>query len=316
MDDASLTAACRGSHTVINCAAPSSVIVDRVAKAAFSVGAHYVDPGGDDRLFDRLMARQAEISSQGLVCLLGAGYVPGLSEIIVRAIYDVHRGQTTDPCKVRLFVVDRNEWSLSGFVDIVDRLCRNPPEVGVYRHGTFQPRSMLTAWMRRRLPDQSRPEMLMPVRWSEIDEFIAEARPLEAAVYLPIDLTVYFICRFFARVAPTRIDLAARVAKAAFSLKARRQGAGGVLYAEAAGRFNRQPLRWYIEIPEGRHYERTGQIGALATALVADGSIAEPGVRYLAHAVDPHDFIVRLRVWGVETVDVDVGRGGSESDVR
>ena len=71
MDDGSLEAACRGCGTVVNCAAPSSVILDRVARAALSLGVHYVDAGGDARVHDALTARNDEIVKRGLVFLLG-----------------------------------------------------------------------------------------------------------------------------------------------------------------------------------------------------------------------------------------------------
>ncbi len=294
MDEAALVEACRSCRTVINCAGPASVILDRVGQAALACGCHYIDPGPDERVFASLNAKSAEIRGKGLTFILGAGYVPGLSELLMRAIYEVHRGKTADRCKVRLFIVDRNDWSLNGFVDIMERICRNPPEVGVYRAGTFHRRSMLTAWMRRKLPGQPHREVLMPIRWQEIEPFVKAAQPLRAAVYVPMEPSVYFIGRLFARVAPNRLDLAARIAQALFRRKAKRQGTGGILYAEARGRARRPPFRWLIEVPEGRHYERTGQVAALAAAMVTDGTIVERGVHYLAHAVDPHDFIVRL----------------------
>jgi saccharopine dehydrogenase (NAD+, L-lysine forming) len=304
MDDASLAGACRGCRVVVNCAAPSSVIQDRVARVALQARAHYVDAGGDERLFGSLTGRIQEINGEGLIFLLGAGYVPGLSEMMVRAAYEVHRGAKQDECNVRLFVVDRNEWSLNGFVDMLDHFFRTPPEIGVYRKGVFRHTSMIAAAMRRRLPGQSKSEVLMPVRWPEIDQFAREVQPQQVAVYLPIDPVLYIVGRVLSRFLPTRPGLAGSIAKAIFRFKAKRHGGGGLLYVEASGRKDRHPLRWFIETLQGHHYEVTGQVAALAAALVADGTIAAPGVRYLAHAVDPHDFIVRLRSWGVETVDI------------
>jgi hypothetical protein len=230
--------------------------------------------------------------------------VPGLAEILMRAVFEKHKARSRAHCKVRLFVVDHNEWSLNGFMDIMDRFCRHPPEIGWYRHGRFYRRSMLTAWLRRRLPGQQAKEMLMPVRWPEIEKFAKDAKPTRAAVYMPMDPMMYGIGRFFATVLPGRTELAAKVARGLFRLKANRQGRGGMLYAEAAGRFGRAPLQWLIEVGPGRHYERTGQVAALAAALVAEGTLSAPGVTYLSQAVDPHQFIARLLPWGVETIDL------------
>ena len=312
MDESSLVEACRGCRVIVNCAGPSSIILDRIARVALQARAHYVDAGGDERLFESLAARREEITAEGLIFLLGAGYVPGLSEMMVRAAYEVHRGAKQVECKVRLFVVDRNEWSLNGFVDMVDHFFRIPPEIGVYRRGIFRHAWMVLAGTRRRLPGQTRSEVLMPVRWPEIDHFAREARPFQVAVYLPLDPVLYVVGRITSRFLSRRPDLAGSIARAVFRFKAKRQGGGGLLYVEATGRPDRPPLRWFIEVLEGRHYAVTGQVAALAGALVADGTIAAPGGTYLSHAVDPHDFIVRLRSWGVETVDIGWTADGND----
>ena len=53
-DSVSLDAFCRRCSVVVNCAGPSYRILDTVARAALSNGAHYVDPAGDDPVYTRL----------------------------------------------------------------------------------------------------------------------------------------------------------------------------------------------------------------------------------------------------------------------
>ncbi|MET8388557.1 saccharopine dehydrogenase NADP-binding domain-containing protein [Streptosporangium canum] len=55
-DAAALAAFCEGCHVVVNCAGPSSRILDTVARAALTAGAHYVDVAGDAAVRDRLVA--------------------------------------------------------------------------------------------------------------------------------------------------------------------------------------------------------------------------------------------------------------------
>ncbi|MEV4246377.1 saccharopine dehydrogenase NADP-binding domain-containing protein [Streptosporangium canum] len=55
-DAAALAAFCEGCHVVVNCAGPSSRILDTVARAALAAGAHYVDVAGDAAVRDRLTA--------------------------------------------------------------------------------------------------------------------------------------------------------------------------------------------------------------------------------------------------------------------
>ena len=309
MNHESLTRACSGCHTVINCAAPAAAIVERVAHAALECGAHYVNPADDAREVAWLGERQAEIEAKRLVFALAAGYVPGLCEMMVRAIYEVHRGRTDAAVKVKLVVIDHNEWSLNGFIDIVEHFCKHAVEIGVYKNGAFARRSMLTAWIRPKMPTQPKPELLMPIRWIEIEKFTATAKPAEVGIYMPIDPALYAVGRFFSIFAPNRLDVAGRLIQGLFSVKAKRQGAGGMLYAEASGRRDRPAERWLLEVPHGRHYERTGEVAALAAALILDGTISTPGTNYLAQAVDPHEFIVRLRVWGVEIIELQAEAG-------
>lgn len=79
-DERALERFCDGCRLVINCAGPSYLVLDRVARAALQAGADYVDPGGDVPL-QASLARQ-DLGSRRLV--LSAGMMPGLSGLIPR----------------------------------------------------------------------------------------------------------------------------------------------------------------------------------------------------------------------------------------
>ncbi|OUC93412.1 saccharopine dehydrogenase NADP-binding domain-containing protein [Streptosporangium minutum] len=88
-DAAALAAFCEGCHVVVNCAGPSSRILDTVARAALAAGAHYVDVAGDAAVRDRLTAAGLPAGSAGrvdagLVVVLSAGMMPGLSALLPR----------------------------------------------------------------------------------------------------------------------------------------------------------------------------------------------------------------------------------------
>lgn len=71
---------CLESALIINCAAPGSIIADRVARVAFDVGSDYLDPGGDDHLYFCLKDK-ADAAQR---CVLSAGMLPGLSGLMLR----------------------------------------------------------------------------------------------------------------------------------------------------------------------------------------------------------------------------------------
>ncbi|GIJ08920.1 epimerase [Micromonospora andamanensis] len=80
-DPAALHDFCSGAAVVANCAGPSGVVGDRVARVALAVGAHYVDPAGDDRL----AALVAPLTAGSDRCaVLSAGMMPGLSGVLPR----------------------------------------------------------------------------------------------------------------------------------------------------------------------------------------------------------------------------------------
>jgi hypothetical protein len=82
LDDTSLERFCRGCGVVVQCAGPSYVYLDRVARAAFAAGADSVDPGGDLPVHARL----ADVDFRGnrRTALLTAGMMPGLSGLLMR----------------------------------------------------------------------------------------------------------------------------------------------------------------------------------------------------------------------------------------
>ncbi|MGR3779424.1 saccharopine dehydrogenase family protein [Bacillus paramycoides] len=72
---------CSRCDIVLNCAGPSNRIWDLVASACMVHKIHYVDASGDEQLYNQLQERNRELKEKQLLCLIGAGVYPGLSEI-------------------------------------------------------------------------------------------------------------------------------------------------------------------------------------------------------------------------------------------
>ncbi|WP_327585114.1 saccharopine dehydrogenase NADP-binding domain-containing protein [Nonomuraea sp. NBC_00507] len=79
-DETSLARFCRGCRIVVNCAGPSYLLLDRVARAALAAGADYVDAAGDDPAFALL----ALTGAAGRRAVLSAGMLPGLTGLLPR----------------------------------------------------------------------------------------------------------------------------------------------------------------------------------------------------------------------------------------
>lgn len=86
-DELSFTQFCNGCTVVVNTAGPSSLIGDRVARAADKAGADYVDAYGGRLLTELLQASPLSIKRR---VIHSAGIYPGLSELLPRWLARTH----------------------------------------------------------------------------------------------------------------------------------------------------------------------------------------------------------------------------------
>jgi hypothetical protein len=85
-DPDSLAGFCSGTRVVLNCAGPSYLLLDRVARAALSAGSDYVDVSGDARAHRLLEG--SSLLGDGRIAMLGAGMLPGLANVVPRLLAD------------------------------------------------------------------------------------------------------------------------------------------------------------------------------------------------------------------------------------
>ncbi|MCL2895833.1 hypothetical protein [Brenneria tiliae] len=113
-DDVALRRFCQGSDLVINCAAPSCLIGDRVARIAAESGIDYLDPGGDDALYS---AMQGKITCDQR-CIVSAGMLPGLSGVLPR-LFTEGMDRVTD---VQGYALSCEPFSRGGAMDFLASL--------------------------------------------------------------------------------------------------------------------------------------------------------------------------------------------------
>lgn len=92
-DDAALAGFCRGCRVVVNCAGPSYLVLDRVARAAVGEGADYIDVSGDGPAHGLLAARMPP--GRDRVILLSAGMLPGFANLVPGWMSDRRGGTLT-----------------------------------------------------------------------------------------------------------------------------------------------------------------------------------------------------------------------------
>lgn len=72
---------CSRCNIIINCAGPSAKVLNIVADVCIDLGKDYIDVSGDKDIYDNLIKRKRDVIDKNVLCLIGAGAYPGLTEI-------------------------------------------------------------------------------------------------------------------------------------------------------------------------------------------------------------------------------------------
>jgi saccharopine dehydrogenase-like NADP-dependent oxidoreductase len=81
-DPQSLEEFCGRCSVVVNCGGPVSELHDMVAQAALRTRSHYVDVAGLTLVREGMMRYDQELSDLGLACVVSAGWLPGMTELL------------------------------------------------------------------------------------------------------------------------------------------------------------------------------------------------------------------------------------------
>lgn len=122
---------CADCAVVVNAAGPTTLVMDRIARAAIAAGADYVDAAGDEPVHERL----SDVSHGDRCLLLSAGMMPGLTALLPR-----HLASSLDgPLRLACFIGGLDRFTPTAAGDYVASL----------GNGYGQP---LAAWRGRVVP--------------------------------------------------------------------------------------------------------------------------------------------------------------------
>lgn len=292
-DAASLAGFCASAGVVVNCAGPSRAIGDRVARAALSAGADYVDAAGGDRL-GKLVAQLTRGTSRCAV--VSAGMMPGLTGLLPRFLAAT---MSDAPRWLAGHVGGRDRFTPAGVADYLcsdgfgaplaawrdDRLVACPPAADHPTEVPFFPEPVLSLpYLSTETARMAAALGLRDVRWHLVfvdGQVAAWLRRPEArrSPHAATDL-----CR------AADLDLFGR---APYQLV--------VVTAGAAGGATRT-----VALGGRSATELTGAITALSAARVREGAVP-PGTHHAAEVLDPVAAVAALRTADAVTRIVDVG---------
>jgi len=299
-DPRSLQKFCGRCSVVVNCAGPVSELQDRVAQAALRTGSHYVDVAGLTLVLERMMPHDHELSALGLACVVSAGWLPGMTELLAAYSLAVSRTRMDAIHSVSIHSGDSGEWSNSAMRDIVwylRKFGRRRPRY--LRHGE---------WVRAKLSevlidkDMGGPIGRCLFSMSclpEVAELIGRLKNCDGRAYTYLASRRTAVVGSLIALLPFSRDFAIRTIGPA--LHAESLPVGGFSVVEIQGRSeDREVLhRYQVMFERGRGYWMTALVAATVARLISEGGQVNTGVHFLVDAVDPVTLMQELRKVGV-----------------
>lgn len=315
LDPGSLSRFCAGCRIVVNCAGPSYIIKDTVARAALAAGADTVDVLGDDPAYEALAA--SGVVGPDRTVVLSAGAVPGLSGLV--PFWLAESGTTgSEPTRLRGFAGGLERITAALAADILLSLDtggangeRFGQPLAAWRHGRRAARA-LRIEENAEVPFFPQRAALHPLLTPEVERLAARMGLAEADWYS------VFPGEQIRGLFTTLPTLALDTAEQRDAVMARIRRAAEV---DAAGS---APYYRLVFTMSGEGWARTGVVrtdnsfrlsGAVAAVAVGDllaGRIG-PGLHFAAAAMDPWSTIAELERTGAAEFAVHEHTSAQES---
>ena len=289
---------------MVNCGGPVSELQDTVAQAALRTRSHYVDVAGLTMVREGMMPHDQELSDLGLSCVVSAGWLPGMTELLPAYSLAVSKTRMDAVHSVTIHYGDSGEWSNSAMRDIVWYL---------RKFGRRRPKYIRNGkWIRAKLAEvliekdigspigrclfsmSCLPEMAeLMGRFKDCDE--------RAYTYLPSRRTA--VVGSLSALLPLPRGFA--IPRMRPALRAESLPVGGFSVVEIQGRSNAQEVshRYQVTFERGREYWMNAVVAATVDRLISEGRGVNNGVHFLMDAVDPVAFMEELRKVGVSQTE-------------
>jgi len=285
------------------------VLQDRVAQAAIRNRCHYVDAAGLLTVKERMLPRSREIARLGLSCVVSAGLLPGISEILPLYPNAKARAQMDEIESVSVYYGDTGDWSANGFQEIAwflrHRRSRGSRFMGsgYFDKGEWVNVKMLKASHKadlggglglRRFYMGFVPEM------TEMASRFADCALFEYGC-LP-GFRIITIATVVAGI-PLPLSFSARLLRSAF--RKDRLPVGGFVVVKVVGSHEGRSATFTAKVlyKEEQGYWLNGLVPATVARAISEGNGVETGVHFLADAVDPMAFMAELQKSGFEHTD-------------
>lgn len=242
------------------------------------------------------MPNDQDLSDLGLACVVSAGWLPGMTELLPAYSLAVSKTRIDTVHSVTTYSGDSGEWSNSAMRDAVWYL---------RKFGRRRPRYMRSGeWVRANLAEVLiEKDMGTPIGrclfsmscLPEMAELMGRFKSCDgrAYTYLPSRRTA--VVGSLIALLPLPRDFAFRRIRSA--LLAKSLPVGGFTVVEIQGRSGSREVshRYEVTFERGREYWMSAVVAATAARLISEGGGVKTGVHFLTDAVDPVTFMEELR---------------------
>lgn len=287
---------------LLNCTGPSWKNAVAAASLALKTKGHYVDPGGYAPAMAVLEPHHGAFVREGRSCMIGAGWMPGLSELAARyLLLEAAERFGESVREVDVFFGARDRWPRSSVSDMIWHLFELPHSLGWFERGEWK---KATPWNMGATVDLAPFGGKERVSWAYNAPFAHMSREYPE---LRIRAGLMFVgaatqatiggIRLFLR---NRRDVAEHLLQRAIARDAEKHGTIGLVVGRARTCSNRE-LSFAVRAEDNM---RVTALTAVLAARHALNRSAAPGVAYFDRMVPPRAFFADVESAGVRVSGV------------
>ncbi|HEY6387911.1 MAG TPA: saccharopine dehydrogenase NADP-binding domain-containing protein [Candidatus Acidoferrum sp.] len=303
-DPRSLEEFCGRCSVVVNCGGAVSELRDMAAQAAFRTRSHYVDVAGLTLVPEAMMPHDQEFSDLGLACVMSAGWLPGMTELLPAYSLAMSKTRMDEVRSFTTYFGDSGEWSNSAMRDIVwylRKFGRRRPKY--IRNGEWVRAKLAEILIEKDIADPIGRRLFSTSCLPEIEALMGSLKGCDGRAYTYLPSRSTAVVASLIALVPLPTDFAVRRIRAA--LLSDSLPVGGFSVVEIHGRCKAREVtdRYQVTFEKGRGYWMNGVVAATVARLISGGGMVKAGVHFLMEAVDPVPFMQELQKAGVSQIE-------------
>ena len=285
---------CKQSSLVINCAGPSTVILDTIANSCLHNNAHYIDLGGYDIVYDKLKVKEDEVKKKGLIFLLSSGWIPGISGILPIELAKRVEEEGMQVSELNVYTTGKEKWSYGSCRDMVWSMFED--FYGIYVNGKWKKKKPLTSMKNIFFHSLQEKQKVMVMFNNQLADFAQEKKYSLCSEYIgsnEFGFRSKLISLYIQLFLKNNKDKAAKLFQKSIDKEQSDGKRFGLVQADVCTKDGKKLI---AELYTETNYYLTGIAPALAAQQLISGQlIKQTGVFYMCNAVDTTKYLNQLK---------------------